>query len=73
MKVRLNGRECDVPDDATVLQVLESARLLKPDVPVRRQGVAVERNREVLPASQLDRVKVRAGDVLEVVTAFPGG
>jgi thiamine biosynthesis protein ThiS len=73
MKVRLNGREQDVPDGATVLQVLETARMVKPDVPVRRQGIAVEHNREVVPASQLGDVKVKSGDVLEVVTAFPGG
>jgi sulfur carrier protein len=73
MRIRLNGETHDLPDGLTLLQLLERLGLLKPNVPLRRQGLAVERNREVVPSSQFAETPLRDGDALEIVTAFPGG
>lgn len=73
MIIRFNGNNRDVPDGVRLLEWLVSEGVLRPDIPPRRQGVAVERNREVVPASQLAEVRLAEGDELEVVTAFPGG
>jgi len=73
MTIRFNGREIELPDGLTVLQMLHRLGVLKADVPPGRQGIAVERNRELVPGSRLGDEAVRSGDVFEVVTAFPGG
>lgn len=73
MRIRLNGEQREVPDGTTVLALLMDSGLIKPGLPPNRQGVAVERNREVIPGSQLAEVRLAPGDELEIVTAFPGG
>jgi thiamine biosynthesis protein ThiS len=66
MRIRLNGREAEVAEGATVGQVVDGV--------VRdRARVAVERNREIVPRAAYDATAVARGDVIEVVTLVGGG
>lgn len=66
IRVRLNGRERDVPAGLTVRRLLESLEL-EPAL------VVVERNREILSRGRYDEVTVREGDSLELVHFVGGG
>jgi sulfur carrier protein len=64
--VSLNGERAEIPDGASVRDVLELV-----GAPAR--GVAVAVNGEVVPASRWSSTSVRAQDRLEVLTAAQGG
>jgi sulfur carrier protein len=66
MRITLNGELCEVPDEATVLDVLGQLGL-----PSER--VAVERNLELVPRANHAATRVAAGDSFEVVTLVGGG
>ncbi|MEZ5936665.1 MAG: sulfur carrier protein ThiS [Hyphomonadaceae bacterium] len=66
ISVFLNGEPSVVPSGATVAQFLD--RLGLP-----RKGIAVERNREIVPKSRFDTTILHAGDQLEVVQFVGGG
>jgi len=63
--IELNGRPADAVG-LTVHQLLEQAG-------APATGVAVAVNGEVVPCSEHDAHVLRAGDVVEVVTAVQGG
>lgn len=66
IRVRLNGVERTFEDGTTVAAMLE--RLGRSP-----QWAAVERNREVVPRAEFERVTLEDGDVLEVVQLVGGG
>jgi thiamine biosynthesis protein ThiS len=66
MTVRVNGRDQDLTDGATVLSLLETAGL-------QPGRVAVELNGRVVPRTGFHRVHLSEGDVLEVVHFVGGG
>ena len=66
MKIVLNGTEREVPEGATVTDVLAELGL-------KSEQVAVERNRELVPRAQHAATVVAEGDSLEVVTLVGGG
>jgi len=66
IRVRLNGVERTFEDGTTVAAMLE--RLGRSP-----RGTAVERNRQVVPRAEFDRVVLQDGDVLEVVQLVGGG
>jgi sulfur carrier protein len=66
MRITLNGQARDVPDGATVAQVLES-------LGKQRGPVAVEVNREIVPRSEHARRPLADGDAVEIVTLVGGG
>ena len=66
MKLRINGRERDVEGAPTVAELLR--RLELPE-----RGVAVERNREIVPKTRHGEVTLQDGDALEIVTLVGGG
>ncbi len=66
MQIEVNGAARDVPQGATVSDLLE---LLE----IRVKHVAVERNLQVVPRAQHGEVKLVAGDRVEVVTLVGGG
>jgi sulfur carrier protein len=66
MKVFLNGEAMDAPDGVTVAGFL--ALLEMPQT-----GVAVERNREIVPKSLYATTRLEAGDRLEIVQFVGGG
>ena len=66
IRVRLNGKERDVPSGLTVGELLESLEL-QPSL------VVVEHNREILSRDAYRRTPVEAGDSLELVHFVGGG
>jgi len=65
MFVQVNGERREVPDGATVLELLRTLGV--------RGRVAVERNGVVLRQAEHADVRIGEGDVLEVVTFVGGG
>lgn len=66
MKLRLNGEDRDVPDGWTVAALLESMGL-------RRDGIAVAVDRQVVPRGDHDRTVLKEGSDVEVIRAVGGG
>jgi sulfur carrier protein len=66
MKLYLNGEPADAPDGVTVAGFLD--RLGFP-----QKGVAVERNREIVPKSLYGTTRLEDGDRLEIVQFVGGG
>ncbi len=66
MRVRVNGEEREVPAGLTVAGLLAVLGL-------PGEGVAVERNREIVRRAEWERVPVAAGDAFEIVRAVGGG
>lgn len=66
MRVTVNGEVQDFPPDVTITGAL--ARL-----GVAVQGVAVERNREIVPRSLHHETVLAEGDSLEVIVFVGGG
>jgi thiazole synthase len=64
--ITLNGQAREVPEHATVTELLGQLGL-KP------QFVAVEINRDLVPRGRHNETRINAGDVLEVVTLVGGG
>lgn len=66
MKVFLNGEASETPDGVTVAGLLDQLGL-------PQRGVAVERNREIVPKSEYGTTKLVEGDRLEIVQFVGGG
>ena len=66
MNLFLNGEPASVPDAVTVAEFLESLGM-----PVK--GVAVERNREIVPKSMYATTRLSEGDRIEIVQFVGGG
>ena len=66
MRLRINGELTDVRDGITVAELVVSLGL-------GGRRVAVERNREVLPASGWQVAHLADDDVLEIVHFVGGG
>jgi len=66
MNVFLNGEPANAPDSVTVATFLESLGLPE-------KGVAVERNREIVPKSQYATIRLAEGDRIEIVQFVGGG
>jgi sulfur carrier protein len=65
MQLLINGKQRDVPDGLTVLELLAHLGLEGP--------VAVERNREVVLRADHASERLAEGDVLELVHFVGGG
>lgn len=66
MKLVLNGEPAEAPDAVTVAAFLD--RLGLP-----QRGVAVERNREIVPRSLYASTQLGEGDRVEIVQFVGGG
>ncbi|MEL6325034.1 MAG: sulfur carrier protein ThiS [Pseudomonadota bacterium] len=66
MRIILNGEPRDVPPGTTLSDLVLT---LGPDP----RGIAIERNREIVPKSQHGAVVLADGDQLEVVQFVGGG
>jgi sulfur carrier protein len=64
--VIVNGKSQHVPVGTSIAGLLEQLQL-------RRQHVAVELNRELIPRERHDDRPLAAGDQLEIVTLVGGG
>ncbi|APQ13233.1 thiamine biosynthesis protein ThiS [Pseudomonas oryzihabitans] len=66
MQILLNGESLELPDGATVADLLVRLELTG-------RRVAVERNLDIVPRSQHATTALADGDRLEVVHAIGGG
>ena len=66
MNLFLNGEAVSAPDAVTVAAFLESLGM-------PQKGVAVERNREIVPKSTYATVQLAEGDRIEIVQFVGGG
>jgi sulfur carrier protein len=66
MRMTINGEEHDIADGATIAAVL--ARL-----DLRRDGIAVALNDDVVPRTEHAVRTLRDGDRLEIIVAVAGG
>lgn len=66
MNLFLNGEPASAPDAVTVADFLENLGM-----PVK--GVAVERNREIVPKSLYMTTRLAEGDRIEIVQFVGGG
>lgn len=66
LRIEVNGEPREVPDGASVAELLALLGLAAPKV-------AVERNLEIVPRSAWGSARLAAGDRLEVVHFIGGG
>ena len=66
MRLRINGEDRDVADASTVAELVEALGLAG-------RRVAIEKNREILPASGWSSERLAENDVLEIVHFVGGG
>ncbi|MCS7064720.1 MAG: sulfur carrier protein ThiS [Fimbriimonadales bacterium] len=66
MRVRINGKERDLPEATTLMQLLQE-RGLDPRM------VVVEHNYEIIPRERYGEVVLCEGDNLEIVQMVAGG
>jgi sulfur carrier protein len=66
MTITLNGEKKEVPENITVLGLLEILN-------IRHQRVAVELNETIVKKDTYDRTMIKDGDILEVVSFMGGG
>lgn len=66
MNITVNGELHDLPDDATV-------RDLVTDLGLHNAVVAVEVNKSVVPRREHETTKLAEGDCVELVTLVGGG
>lgn len=66
LRIEVNGEPREVPDGASVAELLALLGLAAPKV-------AVERNLEIVPRSAWGSTRITAGDRLEVVHFIGGG
>jgi len=66
MRLTVNGEMREVPDSATIADLLASLE-------IEGRRVAVERNREIAPRSLWAETALAEGDQLEIVQFVGGG
>jgi len=66
MRLTVNGQEREVPDGLTVEDLLKQFNL-------KREGIAVEVNRDIIRKADYAVRVLRDGDVVEIVTFVGGG
>lgn len=66
MRLRINGEDRDVTDAATVADLVDLLGLAG-------RRLAIEKNREILPASHWSNERLAENDVLEIVHFVGGG
>lgn len=66
MRVRLNGEDRDIADGTTVAALLDALGL-------RRDGIAVAVDRQVVPKGDHERLVLTDGAQIEVIRAVGGG
>lgn len=66
MKLQLNGQPREVPDDLSVAALLDHLSL-------RRDGIAVAVNGEVVPRGERAKRGLHPDDRVEILTAVGGG
>ncbi len=66
MRITINGQMREMPEAATVAELLDALSL-------QPQRVAVERNREIVRRATFNETTLTDGDQIEIVTLVGGG
>lgn len=66
IETTINGEQRQVPENLTLRELLQHLKL-------GEERVAIERNRKIVSREEWERVRVAAGDQLEIVTFVGGG
>jgi sulfur carrier protein len=66
LKIIVNGEQLDLPSPVNIRDLLKHLKITTP-------AVAVEVNHRIVNSCDYDNIKVREGDVLEIVTLVGGG
>jgi sulfur carrier protein len=66
MDVQLNGQPHRLGTEQTLGQLIDSLEL-------RRDGIAVAMNGDVVPRSSHDETRLQSGDRIEIIQAVGGG
>jgi len=66
MKATINGEHRELPDGATVAEILR-------DLKLERNGIAVAVNERVVRGTNFDEHRLQEGDVVEIIRAVAGG
>ncbi len=66
MQITLNGEKKDIPENITVLSLLEH-------LGIQHQRVAVEMNETIVKKDRYESTTIKEGDALEVVSFMGGG
>ncbi len=64
--IQLNGEQYTIEGDAGLLALLERLKM-------RRNRVAVEINRSIVPRARYDTTRLQAGDTVEIINFVGGG
>lgn len=64
--IQLNGEQYTIEGDAGLLALLERLKM-------RRNRVAVEINRSIVPRARYDTIRLQPGDTVEVINFVGGG
>lgn len=66
MQITLNGESTTIPDNATIVVLLD-------ELAITGRRLAVEVNEDIVPRSQHGEFRLNPGDRVEVVHAIGGG
>jgi len=66
VNLTVNGEQRNVPEGATMSELLNDLRL-------ERNGIAVAVNERVVRTAKLDEHRLQEGDVVEIIRAVAGG
>ena len=66
IKIRLNGKEKQIAENSKILKLINDLK-----IPIKK--VAIELNQEILDKKKLNRIKLKKGDILEIVHFIGGG
>lgn len=66
LDITVNGEKKQLDDGATVEDLLQQ-------MDVRRDYLAVERNRSIVPRTDYEKTPLADGDVIEIVSLVGGG
>jgi thiamine biosynthesis protein ThiS len=66
MIIKVNGKDLNVQEGATILSVVESEKFVP-------EKIVVEYNKEIIPGSRLGEVYVSNKDSIEILSFVGGG
>lgn len=66
MKIRINGEQRELPEGATIGDMLDTLEITP-------RGIAVEVNREIVPKGLHGETPLNDGDAVEVIRMVGGG
>ena len=66
IKIRLNGKEKQIPENSKIQKLINDLK-----IPIKK--VAIELNQEILDKKKLKKIKLKKNDKIEIVHFIGGG